>query len=140
MSGARKLQTEIDKTLKKVQEGVEEFDITWQKVYSASQQNQKEKYEMDLKKDIKKLQRYRDQIKTWIASNEVKDKRALTDIRKVPATRCRVLSDSGPELSLTGHWTRLLRSKWSSSRCARRRRRRRRIQRRGWRRRTGRTR
>ena len=27
--------------------------------------NQKEKYEGDLKKEIKKLQRYRDQIKTW---------------------------------------------------------------------------
>ena len=27
--------------------------------------NQKEKYEADLKKEIKKLQRYRDQIKTW---------------------------------------------------------------------------
>lgn len=26
---------------------------------------QKEKYEADLKKEIKKLQRYRDQIKTW---------------------------------------------------------------------------
>lgn len=27
--------------------------------------NQKEKYEGDLKKEIKKLQRYRDQIKAW---------------------------------------------------------------------------
>lgn len=27
--------------------------------------NQKEKYEGDLKKEIKKLQRYRDQIKVW---------------------------------------------------------------------------
>ena len=29
--------------------------------------NQKEKYEGDLKKEIKKLQRYRDQIKAWCA-------------------------------------------------------------------------
>ena len=28
-------------------------------------ETQKEKYEADLKKEIKKLQRYRDQIKTW---------------------------------------------------------------------------
>ena len=66
MSGARKLQTEIDRTLKKVEEGVEVFDEIWDKVYAATQQNQKEKYEMDLKKEIKKLQRLRDQIKTWI--------------------------------------------------------------------------
>ena len=46
MSGARKLQTEVDRTLKKVEEGVEIFDDIWEKVYSASQQNQKEKYEV----------------------------------------------------------------------------------------------
>mmetsp|Transcript_7013 Transcript_7013/g.16042 ORF Transcript_7013/g.16042 Transcript_7013/m.16042 type:complete len:85 (+) Transcript_7013:133-387(+) len=32
MSGARKLQTEIDRTLKKVEEGVEIFDEIWDKV------------------------------------------------------------------------------------------------------------
>jgi CCR4-NOT transcriptional regulation complex NOT5 subunit len=37
--------------------------------------NQKEKFEADLKKEIKKLQRYRDQIKTWIQSSEIKDKK-----------------------------------------------------------------
>lgn len=47
-----------------VEEGVEVFDEIWEKVYSATQQNQKEKYEVDLKKEIKKLQRHRDQIKT----------------------------------------------------------------------------
>jgi CCR4-NOT transcription complex subunit 3 len=29
------------------------------------------------------LQRLRDQIKTWLASNEIKDKKALTDNRKL---------------------------------------------------------
>ena len=43
MSANRKLQTEIDRTLKKVEEGVEVFDEVWDKVYSATQQNQKEK-------------------------------------------------------------------------------------------------
>ena len=42
MSANRKLQTEIDRTLKKVEEGVEVFDEVWDKVYSATQQNQKE--------------------------------------------------------------------------------------------------
>lgn len=82
MGSARKLQSEIDRTLKKVQEGVELFDQIWQKVYDTENLNQKEKYEADLKKEIKKLQRYRDQIKTWAASNDIKDKRQLLDARK----------------------------------------------------------
>lgn len=44
--------------------------------------------ETDLKTQIKKLQRLRDQIKTWIASNEIKDKSALTDNRKLIETVC----------------------------------------------------
>ena len=73
---------EIDRVMKKVDEGVELFDEIWEKVYSAEQQNQKEKYEMDLKKEIKKLQRLRDQIKTWIGSSEVKDKDSLLEARR----------------------------------------------------------
>merc|ERR1711934_1124911 len=87
MSANRKLQTEIDRTLKKVEEGVEVFDEVWDKVYSATQQNQKEKYEVDLKKEIRKLQRHRDQIKTWAASSDVKDKRALATARKLIETK-----------------------------------------------------
>lgn len=87
MSGARKLQTEIDRVMKKVDEGVTLFDEIWEKVYTAEQQNQKEKYEMDLKKEIKKLQRLRDQIKTWIGSSEVKDKDALLDARRLIETK-----------------------------------------------------
>lgn len=82
MSGARKLQTEIDRVMKKVDEGVTLFDEIWEKVYNAEQQNQKEKHEMDLKKEIKKLQRLRDQIKSWIGSSDVKDKDPLIDARK----------------------------------------------------------
>jgi CCR4-NOT transcription complex subunit 3 len=52
-------------------------------VATATSTNQKEKYESDLKKEIKKLQRYRDQLKTWLASNEVKDKKQLIDSRKL---------------------------------------------------------
>jgi len=74
---------EIDRVMKKVDEGVELFDEIWEKVYAAEQQNQKEKYEMDLKKEIKKLQRLRDQIKTWISSSDVKDKDALLEARRL---------------------------------------------------------
>lgn len=73
--------------MKKVDEGVELFDEIWEKVYSAEQQNQKEKYEVELKKEIKKLQRLRDQIKTWIGSSEVKDKDSLIDARKLIETK-----------------------------------------------------
>ena len=78
---------EIDRVMKKVDEGVDLFDEIWEKVYSAEQQNQKEKYEMDLKKEIKKLQRLRDQIKTWIGSSDVKDKEPLVDARKLIETK-----------------------------------------------------
>ena len=45
-----------------------------------------EKYEEDLKKEIKKLQRLRDQIKTWLASGEIKDKSSLMENRKLIET------------------------------------------------------
>lgn len=82
MSANRKLLGEIQQVLKKVEEGVEIFDEIWGKVYAAEQQTLKEKYESDLKKEIKKLQRLRDQIKTWLSSNEIKDKTQLTEARK----------------------------------------------------------
>lgn len=63
-----------------------EFWTSWWQVYSSSNANQKEKYEGDLKKEIKKLQRQRDQIKTWLASSDIKDKRALTENRKLIET------------------------------------------------------
>ncbi|KAF8965346.1 proteinral negative regulator of transcription subunit 5 [Entomortierella lignicola] len=74
---------EIDKVLKKVAEGVETFEETLEKIETTTNANQKEKYETDLKKEIKKLQRQRDQIKTWISSSDIKDKRALLDNRKL---------------------------------------------------------
>ncbi|KAG0230479.1 Not1 N-terminal domain, CCR4-Not complex component-domain-containing protein [Mortierella sp. GBAus27b] len=79
----RKLQTEIEKVLKKVTEGVETFEEILEKIETTTNANQKEKYESDLKKEIKKLQRLRDQIKTWLSSNDIKDKRALLENRKL---------------------------------------------------------
>lgn len=87
MADRRKLQGEIDRCLKKVQEGVESFEDIWQKVHNAANTNQKEKYEADLKREIKKLQRLRDQIKTWCASSDIKDKRCLVENRKLIETQ-----------------------------------------------------
>ncbi|KFK27861.1 hypothetical protein AALP_AA8G438700 [Arabis alpina] len=90
MGATRKLQSEIDRALKKVHEGVEVFQSIWNKVYDTDNANQKDKFESDLKKEIKKLQRYRDQIKTWTQSTEIKDKKVsasyeqqLVDARKL---------------------------------------------------------
>ncbi|KAI8090609.1 Not1 N-terminal domain, CCR4-Not complex component-domain-containing protein [Thamnidium elegans] len=82
----KKLQAEIDRVLKKVSEGVETFESIYEKIQSTANPNQKEKYEQDLKKEIKKLQRLRDQIKTWLSSNDIKDKTSLLDNRKLIET------------------------------------------------------
>ena len=82
----RKLQQEIDKTIKKIQEGIGTFQGTYDKLHQATNQAQKEKLEDNLKTQIKKLQRHRDQLKTWAAGNEVKDKKPLLDNRKAIET------------------------------------------------------
>lgn len=69
--------------MKKVSEGVETFEGIHTKFQLTHHQSQKEKYEQDLKKEIKKLQRLRDQIKTWQTMNEIKDKTSLVDNRKL---------------------------------------------------------
>jgi len=69
-----------------VSEGVELFESIYDKMQSSTNQTQKEKLETDLKTQIKKLQRLRDQIKTWVASNDIKDKSALLDNRKLIET------------------------------------------------------
>ncbi|KDD73432.1 Not1 protein of CCR4-Not complex component, partial [Helicosporidium sp. ATCC 50920] len=82
MGTLRKLQLEIDRTLKKVTEGLQIFDDYLDQLQGTDNTNQKEKHEANLKTEIKKLQRYRDQVKTWIAGGEIKDKEALTTARK----------------------------------------------------------
>ncbi|ESN98451.1 hypothetical protein HELRODRAFT_113765 [Helobdella robusta] len=78
-----KLSGEIDRTLKKIVEGIEVFDDMWAKVHSAVNCNVKEKHEAELKKEIKKLQRLRDFVKSWITSNDIKDKNVLLEHKKL---------------------------------------------------------
>lgn len=80
---ARKLQQEMDRVFKRVHEGCGTFDVIYNKLQNAQNQSQKEKYEGDLKREIKKLQKLRDQIKTWIAMNEVRDKKQLLENRRL---------------------------------------------------------
>lgn len=65
---------------------MEIFHETLDKLNSATTQNQKEKYEVDLKKEIKKLQRLPDTIKGWQSSSEIKDKQPINDARKAIET------------------------------------------------------
>jgi plasmid stabilization system protein ParE len=83
---ARKLQQEVDKCFKKVAEGVAEFEAIYEKIEQSNNPAQKEKLEDNLKREIKKLQRLRDQIKTWAASNDIKDKAPLLEHRKLIET------------------------------------------------------
>ncbi|ORY08336.1 CCR4-NOT transcription complex [Clohesyomyces aquaticus] len=84
---ARKLQQEIDKCFKKVAEGVQAFESIYDKIQQTTNPSQKEKLEDALKKEIKKLQRSRDQIKTWATMNDIKDKKPLLDQRKLIETQ-----------------------------------------------------
>jgi len=69
-----------------VQEGLEIFHETLEKLNTCATPNQKEKVETDLKKEIKKLQRLRDQIKGWQQLSEIKDKGPLNEGRRAIET------------------------------------------------------
>ncbi|KAJ9141806.1 Not1 N-terminal domain, CCR4-Not complex component-domain-containing protein [Pleurostoma richardsiae] len=84
---ARKLAQEVDKCFKKVAEGVAEFEAIYEKIEQSNNPAQKEKLEDNLKREIKKLQRLRDQIKTWAASNDIKDKAPLLEHRRLIETQ-----------------------------------------------------
>ncbi|KAJ9472357.1 General negative regulator of transcription subunit 3 [Diplonema papillatum] len=82
MAQNKKLAAEIDRTLKKVVEGIQIFDDIWDKLHAAAAQNLKERLQADLKTEIKKLQRLRDQIKTWQGMSDVRDKRSIDEARR----------------------------------------------------------
>ena len=81
-TSSKKLQIEIDKTCKKINEGIEEFHDVLEKYNETTNASHREKLEGELKKEIKKLQRLRDQIKAWQASSEIKDKTQLNEARR----------------------------------------------------------
>ncbi|KAL4951438.1 Not1 N-terminal domain, CCR4-Not complex component-domain-containing protein [Aspergillus filifer] len=83
---SRKTQQEIDKTFKKVAEGIQTFEGIYEKIRIATNPTQRDKLEENLKREIKKLQRYRDQIKSWASGNEVKDKGPLLEQRRAIET------------------------------------------------------
>lgn len=79
----RKLQQEIDRVFKKINEGLEVFNTYYDRHEACTNNpSQKDKLESDLKREVKKLQRLREQIKSWQSSPEVKDKDSLLDYRR----------------------------------------------------------
>ncbi|KAK8821787.1 hypothetical protein WA556_002233 [Blastocystis sp. ATCC 50177/Nand II] len=70
MSQNRKLKATIEATLKKVDELFDEYDVIMGKLRSADTQALKEKYEADLKKQMKKLQKQRDLMKGWLQTSD----------------------------------------------------------------------
>ncbi|KAL3240345.1 CCR4-NOT core subunit NOT3 [Nakaseomyces bracarensis] len=79
----RKLQQEIDKVFKKINEGLEIFNSYYERHESCTNNpSQKDKLESDLKREVKKLQRLREQIKSWQSSPDIKDKDSLLEYRR----------------------------------------------------------
>ncbi|CCG20861.1 Not5 protein [Candida orthopsilosis Co 90-125] len=79
---ARKLQQEFDKVNKKIAEGLAAFDDTKEKMQNCEVPSQRDKLENDLKKELKKLQRSRDQLKIWLGDSGIKlDKSLLQENR-----------------------------------------------------------
>ena len=78
----RKLQQEFDKLQKKVNEGLQQFEEIYEKIGVTENPSLKDKLEGDLRKEIKKLQRSRDQVKQWLSDSSNKlDKAVLLDTR-----------------------------------------------------------
>ncbi|CAJ0951348.1 unnamed protein product, partial [Mesorhabditis belari] len=93
MAEKRKLLGEIDKCFKKIDEGVEEFEVIMQKMQDANSENQRDKYQDDLKREIKKLQRLRDSLKGWQNNPDIKDKDKLTQYRRLIEHRMEQFKD-----------------------------------------------
>ncbi|KAK5707482.1 general negative regulator of transcription subunit 5 [Elasticomyces elasticus] len=84
---ARKLAQEIEKEYKTIALGIAAFDGVYEKLSASQNSSQREKLEDSLKKEIKKLQRSRDKVKTWATSSEIKNKTPLVEQRKLIETR-----------------------------------------------------
>ncbi|CCK69931.1 CCR4-NOT core subunit NOT3 KNAG_0D01800 [Huiozyma naganishii CBS 8797] len=79
----RKLQQEVDKVFKKINEGLDVFDMYYERHENCTNNpSQKDKLESDLKREVKKLQRLREQVKSWQSSPDIKDKDALLEYRR----------------------------------------------------------
>lgn len=82
MSKLRKLQQEIDLTLRKINEGVNDWTKLFTKLQNTKDESKCEKLVAELKRDLKRLQRHREQVRAWIASGELKEFGHLQEARR----------------------------------------------------------
>jgi hypothetical protein len=105
-----------------VTEGIQTFESIYEKVKAATNPTQRDKLEENLKREIKKLQRFRDQIKSWAAGNEVKDKAPLLEQRKaIETVGLGPLCGGSEETGVESTTNEFRNSAWSNSRPSRRR-------------------
>ncbi|KAL6770300.1 CCR4B [Auxenochlorella protothecoides x Auxenochlorella symbiontica] len=74
MAKQRKLQGEMEAALKKIAEGVDEWEDLWNKYERSHDMDaaQRERLVAEMKRDLKKLQRLREAVRGWLANNEVR--------------------------------------------------------------------
>ncbi|CAJ1009247.1 putative Not1 N-terminal domain, CCR4-Not complex component/NOT2 / NOT3 / NOT5 family [Leishmania naiffi] len=82
MSNIKKVQTEADRLLKKVNEGLDAYDELHEKLANAPNASAKERLEGDLKRELKKLQRHREAMKTFMQNDDYKEKTKMQVSRK----------------------------------------------------------
>jgi len=82
MSKLRHLQVEIERTMKSVEEGHDLFLQNLRKFQASQPGTQKDKFEREMGREIKKLQRHRDNIRVWVNAAEVKDKNVLLEAKR----------------------------------------------------------
>lgn len=78
----KKVQAEADRLLKKVNEGLEGYDELYEKLGNAPNASAKERLEGDLKRELKKLQRHREAMKTFLQNDDYKEKTKMQATRK----------------------------------------------------------
>lgn len=81
MAKVRQQQQELEKKLAQVDEGYSNFNQIIKKINSAVNQTQKERFEGELKKEIKKLQRTRESLRNY-ESQDPRNKSRITEARK----------------------------------------------------------
>ncbi|CBZ27758.1 conserved hypothetical protein [Leishmania mexicana MHOM/GT/2001/U1103] len=82
MSNIKKVQTEADRLLKKVNEGLDAYDELHEKLANAPNASAKERLEGDLKRELKKLQRHREAMKSFMQNDDYKEKAKMQVSRK----------------------------------------------------------
>lgn len=103
MAQQRKLAAEMEKIYKKVEEGIADFELRQKKMEEAVNENQREKFKDELKREMKKLQRHRDVIKGWQSTPEIKDKERLAITRRTIEERMELFKDIEKESKTKPH-------------------------------------